>query len=1020
MRNLSSEFKEQQNSGNRNYLKYADFTFTDGTTLSITDEDLWSNGLKFEDAVSQSGSFDIGAAIVNKLTLQINNFSGKFTDYIWDGARVVCHIGLELSTGIEKIRICTMIVTDAPYQSTAIINLTCEDYMRKFDRDYSESNLVYPATRLQIVRDACDVCGVTLQSTRFDNDDFVIQSRPNDSSLTFRQVIAWVAQMGCQWAKCDEYGRLCLGWYETENLEQFYDRIDTPWQDTDGNDILDTNGEQIITTVESGIDASWTSGFTPWLYDVEITGVKVTEYVENSSEDEAGTYQAGETGYVIEISGNKLIQQGTGNEVCKIISGRCVGMKFRPFSTNVLTNIAWESGDAIAISDRNGKKYTSYLTSVTLNPGAFEQLECSAKSISRNSQKQYSLEQRINSDNQKAFRDERTAREKAIEALAERITESSGVFTTIEPQEDGSNIYYLHNKPKLEESDMIWKMTAEAWAVSTDGGKTWNGGMTVDGDVIARILTATGVNADWINAGTLAVKDKDGNIMFLADMDTGQVIINAQNIQIQGKDVEKIAQEKAVQEISKASTDNLVKGYNLSQDDILNYWDTSGTIVYNLKDPSGGDNAIYMENITDGTYFLTANAETNPVTTSISAKVTYYISVWIKAVYNDIFNSNNVGVYLNGTRIGTISPGTVWKKHTFNVPADKIKSATGENFSFKSEHLYKGIIFIYHPEVTFGYDNYDVFNMLTNNGVTQGIYLSNNKIYLNGEFIKALSITANAIAAGAISADKIEAKCITADKMSIAELAALSATIAGFLISNEKISKFSSNYIAEKSGTGIEITSNENAIKLYGERGTIILSGTSIYSNKGTDRLLIYANPITKSDGFTDGQRVNRLGSTLFTGNAAVSGDFHVYGTKSIIAETKNYGEQAFYCYETPTPVLGDFGGSTIGDDGISIISIDDIFRESTETEIEYYVFLQNEGEGQSWVSEKTDTYFVVQGTPGLHFAWELKAKQKDKEFIRFNAGKENREVNFTIVDLESAMFEERERLIKDMEGELL
>lgn len=102
MRNLSTEFKEQQNSGNRNYLKYADFTFTDGSTLSITDKDLWSNGFKFEDAVSQNGSFDIGAAIINKLTLQINNFSGKYTDYIWDGARVVCYIGLELSTGIEK------------------------------------------------------------------------------------------------------------------------------------------------------------------------------------------------------------------------------------------------------------------------------------------------------------------------------------------------------------------------------------------------------------------------------------------------------------------------------------------------------------------------------------------------------------------------------------------------------------------------------------------------------------------------------------------------------------------------------------------------------------------------------------------------------------------------------------------------------------------------------------------------------------------------------------------------------
>lgn len=550
MRNLSTEFKEQQNSGNRNYLKYADFTFTDGSTLFITDKDLWSNGFKFEDAVSQSGSFDIGAAIVNKLTLQINNFSGKYTDYIWDGARVVCHIGLELSTGIERIRICTMTVTDAPYQNTAIISLTCEDSMRLFDRDYSESKLTYPATRLQIIQDACNVCGVTLQSTRFDNDDFVIQNRPDDSSITFRQVIAWVAQMGCQWAKCDEYGRLCFGWYEREVPDNFYDLVETPWKDVEGNDILDTTGEQIITIMQTGITAIQTNGFTPWLYDLEITGVKVTEYVENSSQNEAKTYQSGKSGYVIEISDNKLIQEGTGEAICKIISDRCVGMKFRPFSTGALTNIAWEAGDTIAISDRNGKQYKSFLTSVTLNPGAFEQLECSAKSASRNKQKQYSLNQQIQAENNKNLRDERTAREKALEELSQRLAESSGTYTTVETQPDRSNIYYLHNKPQLSDSDIIWKMTAEAWAVSTDGGQHWNGGMTVDGDVIARILTATGVNADWINTGTIKAIDKDGNTTFLVDVTTGRVVINADSVQIKGKDVNAIAKEKAETEVN--------------------------------------------------------------------------------------------------------------------------------------------------------------------------------------------------------------------------------------------------------------------------------------------------------------------------------------------------------------------------------------------------------------------------------------------------------------------------------------
>ena len=502
MRNLSTEFKEQQNSGNRNYLKYADFTFTDGSTLSITDKDLWSNGFKFEDAVSQSGSFDIGAAIVNKLTLQINNFSGKYTDYIWDGARVVCHIGLELSAGIEKIRICTMKVTDAPYQNTAIISLTCEDSMRLFDRDYSESKLTYPATRLQIIQDACNVCGVTLQSTRFDNDDFVIQNRPDDSSITFRQVIAWMAQMGCQWAKTDAYGRLCIGWYEKES------------------------------NIPANITSKDTSGFTPWLYDLEITGVKVTEYSSNSSESNAKTYQSGDEGYIIDISENKLIQPGTGQTICSIIAERCVGLKFRPFTTSALTDIALEAGDAITITDRNGEEHKSYLTSLTLNPGTFEQLECSAKSVSRNKQKQYTLNQQAQSEYRKSLRDERTSREKALEELSQRLAESSGTYTTVETQPDGSNIYYLHNKPQLSDSDIVWKMTAEAWAVSTDGGQHWNGGMTVDGDVIARILTATGVNADWIKTGALVVRDNSGNIIFSADITKHQLIMDGSSIRI--------------------------------------------------------------------------------------------------------------------------------------------------------------------------------------------------------------------------------------------------------------------------------------------------------------------------------------------------------------------------------------------------------------------------------------------------------------------------------------------------------
>lgn len=532
MRDISNRFKNEQDNDNRNYLKYADITLTDGTIINLTNADFWSNGMKFEDSVSDDNAFKIGSANINTLNLSINNFDGKYTDYDFTDATVICYVGIELesedtsalldttgdkildTTGneiivhknalIEKIRICTMTVIDTPYQNTTIIELQCEDNMRKFDRDYSASKLRYPATRKQIIQDACKVCGVTLDTLNFYQDSYQIPARPDDEALTFRQVIAWVCQIGCQYARCDKYGRLTIKWYDTEI--------------TDANRV----------TINS------TNGFTPNLDDVVITGVQVTEYLESTSEnEEASSYLYGEEGYVLKISENKLIPQGTGEVVASIIGEKCVGMSFRPFETECLTDIVLEAGDAVLITDRKGNKYKSYLTNVVLQPGSFEQISCNAESAARNSSKTYSLVTQAAVDARKSVWRERTTREQALQEFKDRLDNSTGVYTTVQTQQDGSQIFYLHDKPTLAESQAVWKMTAEAWGVSTDGGQTWNGGMTVDGDTIVRILNAVGVNADWINAGAITVTDADGNIIFSVDMDTKSVYLDG-SVQIGG------------------------------------------------------------------------------------------------------------------------------------------------------------------------------------------------------------------------------------------------------------------------------------------------------------------------------------------------------------------------------------------------------------------------------------------------------------------------------------------------------
>ena len=108
-----------------------------------------------------------------------------------------------------------------------------------------------------------------------------------------------------------------------------------------------------------------------------------------------------------------------------------------------------------------------------------------------------------------------------------------------------------------------------------------------------------------------------------------------------------------------------------------------------------------------------------------------------------------------------------------------------------------------------------------------------------------------------------------------------------------------------------------------------------------------------------------------------------VYGTKNRAVITPNYDDRLLYCYETPTPLFGDIGEAQLDEDGLCYVDIDDILSETIAEKVEYQVFLQKEGEGDCWVADKQKRYFVIQGTPNLKVAWELKAKQRDYDMIR-------------------------------------
>lgn len=271
------------------------------------------------------------------------------------------------------------------------------------------------------------------------------------------------------------------------------------------------------------------------------------------------------------------------------------------------------------------------------------------------------------------------------------------------------------------------------------------------------------------------------------------------------------AKRYTLDQIAKIEKDNsnLIKGADLTYEDISDYWDTAGSLGYSVQDPAGGTKAIRLYGTTSDN-FISAKRSTNKV---INSNGRYRVSVWLKSNA-----SRTVQISFNRVTYDC-AVTTTWKKFTFICTVSSIAASyqlfTIGGFGSIGSGVY---LYAYKPEVVFEFTTEDYFNMLTGGGTSQGLYIYNNKLWLNGEYLKA--------------------KSISADKLKVTDLSSLSATIGGW--------KIGSNYLCSTKddirlyangriqiGSAI-ISSVSNAITI--KNGLCVYTGTSDFSD-GTDQI---------------------------------------------------------------------------------------------------------------------------------------------------------------------------------------
>lgn len=1020
MINVSTQLKKESLT-NRNYYVTANVTLSNGTTLKLGKKDFYLSGNSLVDS-ADSGDFPVGVAIEKTASLSLVNDDGRFDGYNFNAARFVIFLNVQLSDRIEAIKRGTYIVSKKPATASEI-SLSLLDKMHNADKTY-DSNLSFPCTVKELLSECCQQCGINLGDAVFPNADFQIQKVP--SNATYRTIIGMCAGIAGGNARIDENDLLRIITFDkTFTNTTIYDggavKNWTNGDDLDGGTLNPwTMGTVIDGGTLSNNDYHALFSIQNLQYDVDdviVTGVK---YVEDETE-----YMSGQDGYVITID-NQLLS-GNAQAGVEAIGNQLIGLRMRPFSCDGIANGYATFGDPVEFIDTKNRVFRSFVTDIEFVFGGSTSWSCSAKSAEEDASEFIGDQQTAVEQSKKDIEKKLSAYDVKLKQMNELAANTLGFFYTEEIQEDDSVITYRHDKPTLADSKVIYKTGVDGFFLSVDGGQTWKAGFDSNGDAVLNILYAIGIQSEWINTRGFTAKDNNGNTTLRIDADTGTVTLEVENFTLKSRTIEQIAKDVVDGTVQNNVTipnyygtyTPTLQNYPASEWKSEEYEKHDGSIFMNFS-----TSQVYMFSGTDGTWqeldaekIVNFERVFNALTDNGKQEGIYmqnghlYVNAsYIKSgqISADLINLKNINVTnSSGTSTFaidnygnvTLRPNTFVLTNgdtIYSIAENKASTALSNANRYTDNAL---------SNLDIGkMSKQEIINVLSDNSNNKGLYLSNGNVYMNADYINT----------GELAGWEVGLKKLSA-----------SGTY------GEVILDASSGEIYSETNTGVYVPGYGT---LYGTRirginlytGTVHASSASF--NTSVSASSISASSVSSSGKVKAGTHVEASGHfySIGTGtdlaDASIRGKLKVNGTKSRSVSTVDYDEQLFYCYEMPTPFFGDIGESVISDDGTCMIDIDDIFQESANVGIKYYVFLQREGEGNCWIAEKEQNYFIVKGTPGLKFSFEIKARQAEYEHMRFTDPGDTAYTDARDIEIPEPNYESEEAEVSepDYESELI
>lgn len=479
-----------------------------GSDFIITDSDILLDGFVFENHSVDGEELQIGNMNSAVLDLTLDNANGKFSGVKFAGAVLKPQIGITLSDGtVEWLRFGEFTVDEQPHLWETI-ELSAFDNMVRLDYPFNYTD--FPVSMRALVQTGISQCGLTCNDYSM-FPETLIPSVFTTQSITWRQVIMWCCQCACVNGIADELGNIKFGYYTKILPETLLSESDEA--------ITTESGEKLI------IDGNFTADYVLPASERLIDGMSIDEdditvtghrFVVNGAVYPDNV----ETNYCLETKDNLIFSALSDEDKTSIataVNDAIKGFTYRPFNCNIISLPILQTLDSIKYMSDRGNHY-SIITNIEYTPNGLMSIKANSKSqrakgyasLGVLTSGQQAIVEQINKDTEK------TQQSIGLEirtrmAINEAMYNSMGFYSTTVTNEDGSQIKYCHDKPNLADSKVVYKITLEgtAWTSNYKGNSTvWQYGVDINGNAVFSTIVANSLSANLIKTGIL--KSKNG------------------------------------------------------------------------------------------------------------------------------------------------------------------------------------------------------------------------------------------------------------------------------------------------------------------------------------------------------------------------------------------------------------------------------------------------------------------------------------------------------------------------------